>query len=304
MSKPWYREYFPASRPRDAKGGIKAHTKRGQFGESWWAQRWVAVLESFRIQSRLKRGQAYARRGQVLSIDITKGKVTARVQGSRPDPYNVAIRVKLLSDRDWAKLAKALAGQARFTAKLLAGEMPTDIEKVFQSAGLSLFPKKSGDLQTSCSCPDWSNPCKHVAAVYYLIGEEFDRDPFLILQLRGLSREELFAKLNRRGPKPPLAPLAADAAGSQAEPLPTDPRRFWSPVALPDDLFGDVARPPVTAAWPKRLGNFPFWRGHEPFLDALEQVYDEAARRGLEVFQGFQAAAPDSERSPHASRED
>src|SRR5207244_1185349 len=104
----------------------------------------------------------------------------------------------VLSNRDWAKLTKTLIGQARFTAKLLAGEMPVDIEQVFRDARLSLFPQRRDDLKTSCSCPDWSNPCKHVAAVYYLIGEEFDRDPFLIFQLRGLTREELFARLNRK----------------------------------------------------------------------------------------------------------
>ncbi len=296
MRRRWHREFFPASRPREARGGIKAQNKRGQFGESWWAQRWVAVLESFKIGGRLKRGQAYARRGQVLSIDIGKGKVTARVQGSRPQPYQVEIGVKVLADRDWSKLAKALSGQARFTAKLLAGEMPADIENVFQTAGLSLFPKKKGDLNTSCSCPDWSNPCKHVAAVYYLIGEEFDRDPFLIMQLRGLSRDELFTRLNRQAVKSAPSEVPASEDAPRTEPLPTDPRKYWAQAGLPEDLFGGVARPPVRAAWPKRLGNFPFWRGHEHFLDALEQVYDEAGRRGLEVFQGFQAQESAGER--------
>lgn len=284
--RPWYKEYFPATRPREARGGIKAQNKRGDFGESWWAKRWVSVLESFRIASRLKRGQAYARKGQVLNIDIAKGKVTARVQGSRPEPYNVVIRVKLLSNKDWAKLARTLIGQARFTAKLLAGEMPADIEQVFQSVRLSLFPQKRGDLQTACSCPDWSNPCKHVAAVYYLIGEEFDRDPFLIFQLRGLTRDELFAQLHRQTTRHRHAPPPAETQTPDTDLLPADPKQYWAPLNVPDDVYGDVEKPPVTAAWPKRLGNFPFWRGHELFLDALEEVYADAAQRGLEVFQG------------------
>src|SRR5438270_10093712 len=220
----WYsrREwYFPKSRPRQAKGGIKAQSKRGGFGQSWWAQRWIAVLESFNIGARLGRGRSYARGGQVLSIDVDKGLVKARVQGSRPKPYDIQIKVNVLPAADWKKLARAVAGQALFAAKLLAGEMPQDIEQAFTAAGLSLFPEKLRDLTTSCSCPDWSNPCKHIAAVYYLLGEEVDRDPFLLFQLRGLSREELLGILGEAGrraeaptpkePSPAPEPLAVDA---------------------------------------------------------------------------------------------
>ena len=185
--------YFPPSRPRKAKGGIKAQSKRGAFGESWWAKRWIAVLERFDIGARLGRGRSYARQGQVLSLAIDKGQVKAKVQGSRPKPYDVAIQLKTLSAADWKKLAKALSQQALFAAKLLAGQMPQDIEQAFEGVGLSLFPATHQDLDTDCSCPDWSNPCKHIAAVYYLLGEEFDRDPFLIFKLRGMSREELAA---------------------------------------------------------------------------------------------------------------
>jgi uncharacterized Zn finger protein len=288
----WYSRFPPKSRPRAAKGGIKAQTKRGQFGTSWWAKRWIAVLESFDIGARLGRGRSYARKGQVLSIDVDKGKVKARVQGSMPKPYDITIQVKELSSQEWAKLIKALSGQALFAAKLLAGEMPQDIEEVFKKAGLSLFPQKSGDLTTDCSCPDWSNPCKHVAAVYYLLGEEFDRDPFLLFRLRGLSREELFARLNETAapaagtPSEAPAAVAEEALRPAAEPLPADPKAFWAGGSLPDDLFSDVQPPPVSAAWPRRLGNFPFWRGQERFLDALEPLYRAASRRGLETFLG------------------
>ncbi len=99
--------------------------------------------------------------------------------------------MKTISGMGWSALAKALSHRAFFAAKLLAGEIPPEIEKVFEGLGLSLFPKKANDLVTDCSCPDWSNPCKHSAAVYYLLGEEFDRDPFLIFKMRGMSREDL-----------------------------------------------------------------------------------------------------------------
>jgi uncharacterized Zn finger protein len=285
----WYREFFPPSRPRAARGGIKAQSQRGQFGQSWWARRWIAVLESFDIGARLGRGRSYARSGQVLSVDVGKGKVTSRVQGSMAKPYDVSIQVKALPEKDWDRLLKVLAGQARFAAKLLAGEMPQDIEDVFKKAKLSLFPEKLGDLKTSCSCPDYSNPCKHIAAVYYLLGEEFDRDPFLLFKLRGLDREELLARLHEKGEPADAAEgggAPQEAVAPAREPLPTDPKAFWTGGGLPDDLYGEVQLPPVSAALPKRLGSFPFWRGEERFLDALESVYRQAARRGLATFRG------------------
>lgn len=282
-----YREFFPRSKPRQAKGGIKAQTKQGQFGKSWWANRWISVLESFDIGARLARGRSYARRGQVLGVDIKRGEVKSQVQGSRPKPYDIRIEVKVLAEKDWNKLIDALSGQALFVAKLLAGEMPQDIEEAFKGAGLSLFPGKRDDLKTSCSCPDYSNPCKHIAAVYYLLGEEFDRDPFLIFRLRGLERDQLLARLTAQSPKGEVDSVEEEeAAPLPDEPLPADAKAFWSKPETPPGLFGDVTRPPLSAPWPRRLGSFPFWRGQERFLDAMTALSRAAGQRGLEVFLG------------------
>ena len=120
----WDRSYYgfyPRSKPRAAKGGIKAQSKRGQFGTTWWGQRWVEVLESFHIGGRLQRGRSYARGGQVLSIDVTKGEVKAKVQGSMATPYKVSIQLKVLSPKEWGKIIKALAGQALFTVDAAMG---------------------------------------------------------------------------------------------------------------------------------------------------------------------------------------
>jgi len=294
MSWRWYHDYvyFPPSQPRAAKGGIKAQSKRGAFGESWWAKRWIAVLESFNIGSRLGRGRSYARRGQVISIAIDKGVVKARVQGSRPKPYGVTIRVKTLSGANWNKLARMLSHQAIFAAKLLAGEMPQDIEVAFEDAGLSLFPEKRKELDTECSCPDWSNPCKHIAAVYYLLGEEFDRDPFLILKLRGMNREEIVSLLGGTSRKTTSRYTRGKSAISKTgeevslllEPLVSDVSAFWDGSSLSDDLFAEVQIPPMTAALPKRLGSFPFWRGEQRFLDAIDPIYIQASSRGMDLF--------------------
>jgi uncharacterized Zn finger protein len=288
----WYDDFphFKRSIPREVRGGIKAQSKRGDFGQSWWARRWIALLESFDIGARLGRGRSYARSGQVLSIEINKGNVSAEVQGSRPKPYDVELKIKTLSTADWKKLAGALSREALFAAKLLAGEMPPDIEKIFNATGLSLFPERSKDLKTECSCPDWSNPCKHIAAVYYLLGEEFDRDPFLIFTLRGMDREGLMDMLRRATPRPeaPQKKAKTRRAPSQKDegPMASELSKFWNGENLPDDFFGEVSIPSTSAALPKKLGSFPFWRGKERFLDVMERIYANASPVGLNVFLG------------------
>ncbi|HWI59558.1 MAG TPA: SWIM zinc finger family protein [Bacillota bacterium] len=292
MSWEHYR-FFEHSAPRAAKGGIKAQSKQGKFGANWWAQRWIQVLESFQIGARLQRGRSYARRGQVLNIDIQTGLIKAKVQGSRPKPYNVEIHVRTLSAKDTERLGQVLAQQALFAAKLLAGEMPQDIEQAFTGAKLSLFPQALKDLETDCSCPDWSNPCKHIAAVYYLVGEEFDRDPFLIFKLRGVDREKLIELLGEQAAPADSAVATATAAPATgaAEPTPGEPLdpalpQFWRGADLPDGWLGEVSAPPLTAALPKRLGNFPFWRANERFLDALSPLYAQTSARAQTLLLG------------------
>ena len=294
----WFGDFYPKSKPKAVKGGIKAQSKTGAFGKTWWAKRWIAVLESFNIGARLGRGRSYARKGQVTAITIAPGKVTAKVQGSMPKPYAVMIEIPKLGAKDWEKLVRELNAQAVFAAKLLAGEMPQDIETAFARAGLSLFPKSLKEIGTDCSCPDYSNPCKHIAAVYYLLGEEFDRDPFLLFRLRGMDRETVCGRLSAPAVKPLVAGSVPEPVAA-SEPLPGDAAVFWTSNPLPADLCGDVRLPPVSAAGPKRLGGFPFWRGTDRFLDALAPAYSAAAQRGLALFEADGSPSLDtaSERS-------
>ena len=294
----WFGDFYPKSKPKAVKGGIKAQSKSGAFGTSWWAKRWIAVLESFDIGARLGRGRSYARKGQVTAITIGPGKVTAKVQGSMPKPYAVTIEIPKLGAKDWEKLVRELNAQAVFAAKLLAGEMPQDIETAFAKAGLSLFPKSLKEIGTDCSCPDYSNPCKHIAAVYYLLGEEFDRDPFLLFRLRGMDREMICGRLSAPAVKPLVAGSVPEPTAAP-EPLPGDAAAFWASGPLPADLCGDVRLPPVSAAGPKRLGGFPFWRGTDRFLDALAPTYSASAQCGLALFEAESSPSLDtaSERS-------
>src|SRR5215213_7061295 len=118
MSRWDYWDYYEQKPARAVKGGIKAQSKRGEFGSNWWAKRWIAVLESFDIGARLGRGRSYARKGQVMSIDVKPGKVTAKGQGSRPKPYSVTIELAPLGKSDWKKVVEELSRQAIFAAKL------------------------------------------------------------------------------------------------------------------------------------------------------------------------------------------
>jgi len=255
MSGRW--EDWPPARPIRVDGGIKARSKRGAIGEQWWSRRFISVLESYGMSGRLARGRSYARAGQVLDFELAQGKVTARVQGSRVRPYQVRIGVLPLTTAQWRRVQDRLAGQALFRAKLLAGEMPREIEEVFAECGTPLFPRSAADLDMHCSCPDWEVPCKHLAAVCYVLAEEFDRDPFGMLAWRGKARDELLAALRRiqagrSGPGQDAAtarPAAATGAGLDvpAPPLEDCLEGFWSAGLSPARLRALATAPDASA---------------------------------------------------------
>jgi uncharacterized Zn finger protein len=163
--------------------------------KEWWAQQWVDLLNSYRFKKRLERGRRYAMEGNVVSIDFSEQKIIAKVQGTDPEPYELSLWLDQFTEEDWQYVVKSLSERAIFSAKLLAGEMPANIEDVFATNGLRLFPFKLSEIHSRCSCPDKANPCKHIAAVYYLLGDRFSEDPFLLFQLRGRSQAELIANL-------------------------------------------------------------------------------------------------------------
>lgn len=187
--------YPPPSRPRAVEGGLKARSTRGAIGRTWWSGRFTEVLEGIGLGNRLARGRNYARRGQVISLEVGPGSAAALVQGSRAKPYRIRITIPAYGKPEWAALERVLAGNAWYAATLLSGEMPEDIEDLFTQQGLSLFPASAAELSMDCSCPDRQVPCKHIAAAFYLLAEAFDDDPFTILAWRGREREELLANV-------------------------------------------------------------------------------------------------------------
>ncbi len=190
-----YGWFPPPSRPRAVQGGLKARSSRGAIAKTWWSERFIAVLEDIGLGSRLQRGRSYARRGQVMSLGVQPGSVIAVVKGSRVRPYRVRIGIAAFGKSEWAQAERLLAADAWYAARLLAGEMPEDVEDVFSRLGLSLFPTSAKEFSLDCSCPDSVVPCKHVAATFYLLAESFDQDPFAILAWRGRDRADLLANL-------------------------------------------------------------------------------------------------------------
>ena len=275
---------FPYGPPKRVEGGIRAHSTKGAIGETWWSKRFIAVLESFpALGGRLVRGRNYARAGQVLRLVIVPGVVRAIVQGSRPDPYNVSIELSIYDSPTWTRIEQAMAAQAVFLARLLAGEMPQQIEEASTAAGAPLFPARREDLRMSCSCPDATVPCKHLAATLYLLAEAFDTDPFEILHWRGRDRQTLLANLRalrgarapkrRRAPEPVRAGIGAAAAlADMASPdLAESAARFWvAPVPLPrrpPTLVTDVDL--VLRALPTPDASL----GGAALIDALRELY-------------------------------
>jgi uncharacterized Zn finger protein len=277
-----YEPYYKPNKPKEAKDGIKARSQGGAFARNWWAKRWIAALERLVDAARLTRGRSYARKGQVLAIEETGGGIAARVQGSRSTPYKITIQIAALGDAQWDRVIDALAEQAMFTAQLLAGEMPQDIEQAFEAAQVNLFPSRGDDLKTNCSCPDSANPCKHIAATHYILGERFDEDPFLIFRLRGRTQEQVMAALRQR--------RAGDEEIIEDEtqeveaviPLETQIAHFWE-FSGPVEGFSVSIKPP-TIEMPllKRLGEAGFIPG-PPLETLLRGAYQSISRKAVEA---------------------
>ena len=226
---PWHE--FPASKPLPVEGGMVTSKRRGQMADTWWSKRFTDVLESFGLGARMQRGRRYARSGQVMSLDVTPGLIAAQVQGSRRTPYVVTVQSPQPSALQWRKVDDAFAARVGFAAQLLADEVPTELEDVFDDAGVALFPATWGDVRANCNCPDWENPCKHIAAVLYVYADLLDADPWLLLLWRGRTRDEVLGHLRVETP--------ADGVDNPVAP--------WWPL-VPGRTRREVPRPEVGSA--------------------------------------------------------
>lgn len=263
---PWQRN--PASVPRKAVGGVATSKQRGAMAATWWSRRFTEVLESYGLGARMQRGRRYARTGQVLGVEVRTALIAAQVQGSRARPYLVTISLPEPTATQWAAIESAMAAKVGFVARLLAGEVPPDLESVFRQAGVPLFPASWRDVRSDCSCPDWENPCKHIAAVLYVFADQLDADPWLVLAWRGRTREQILDSLGAGSSSAPveeIAPWWPFASGALPDLPPAAPD---AALDAPDDPGAvlDALRP------------LDVELGAAPFTDALRPLYRHLVR--------------------------
>lgn len=266
-----------------------------KFSRTWWGKVFIEALESFSDSGRLSRGRSYANNDKIKSYKITNNVIKAKVRGSinpyfgvyKEPLYDTKIEIKTISPEDWSKIISYLGSKAKFVSQLLMGQIPDNIEDVFEQFNLHLLPHSELDFETDCSCPDWSNPCKHIAGVYYLVARELDQEPFLLFQLRGISREQLRQELE----KTPLGKtLAATIKGESIEIEPvssyhTKPekveteetvnwRNFWQGQKRLPTNVELVTQSPISGVLIKKAGDFPsFWQKDISFIEVMEEFY-------------------------------
>lgn len=273
----WWDDYPSGPKPPPPEHGIKIK----KAGTTWWGQRWIQALEGLSpiYSSRLARGKTYARAGRAHDLVIAPGLVTAKVAGSRPDPYEVQIRLTPLGDAEWKKVIVELASRALFAAELLAGRMPNEIESAF--TGVGLFPRNESDLRTSCNCPDVSNPCKHIAATHYVLGDAFDRDPFLLFELRGKSKATLLDALRaaRGGGKPKKEKKRTAPEIPKVDLAGTSHAHYDLPRGELPTLTLSFEAPSAHGAALRQLGAPATWKSEVAPADLLAPLIEAAAER-------------------------
>ena len=254
---------------------------RNEFGSNWWSKKWNNAISSFTISSRMDKGREYARAGNVLNLEISKGEIQAEVQGGKQTPYKVNMEIDGFSKEQWEKIMKIMSQKAIFCAKLLNGEMPENIEEAFKESGVSLFPKKQIHLITECSCPDAANPCKHIAAVHYMLGLEFDKDPFVILKLRGMAKEEFLKALRvlRSGDENNNVRRRARVSRKSKKTIEDLTKEFEYPFELDEELLNmdfSYEPPEVKYGIIKTLGIPDFCTAEDEFGYKMRWAYTNA----------------------------
>ena len=273
-----------------------------QFSRTWWGQKFIAAIENLTDSGRLSRGRSYARGNKVKAFDIKDGVVVAQVRGSvnpyfgvYTEPlYITTIEFQPISAANWSAVIALIASKASLISRLLLNEIPHNIEASFNQIGLNFLPGSRKDLKTNCSCPDYSNPCKHIAGVYYLVAAELDRDPFLLFELRGISKQNLMKELA----KSPLGQaLSAELQLEQQPPRPAasyhpsphtigtdicaDLRDFWHGAKRLPQTIEPIPQIPVAGIPVKKQGDFPaFWDRDNSFTDAMETLYEQVKAKG------------------------
>ncbi|MCB9839106.1 MAG: hypothetical protein H6813_07190 [Phycisphaeraceae bacterium] len=279
---------------RRTPAAIKLSTKEGPVATSWVGLRWMRYFESHADPHTVAMGITLARQSVVRRLDIGHGSITALLHGRGEPKRTVTLAVATYDHEFWERLTRSMADQSLFAAKLLAGDLPRDVEDLFAPMGIRLFPSEPDDVKLRVKGPqhdieDLVSP--DVCCVAAIIAERLDSDPFLLFHLRGIPEDEFRERLRQRralagaasGLAPAYAPKPIEAAQTPAQPLETLLDDFWSGGEGLDDFETPLARPQVSHALLRRLGPSPFHVGKFPLVGLLATCYDtisESAIRG------------------------
>jgi uncharacterized Zn finger protein len=239
---------------------------------NWWGTAWVEKMTRLAEPTRFAEGEKYARTGRVLSIRSEGRTINGRVQGPSELASTVRISFDAFSGEQWERLFAQVRDRAAFASSLSSGDLPLEIHAAFSKSKLRFMPERFVDLHLECACPDWLKPCKHMVALWLKFARDFDRDPFLLFELRGLRRDEVLALLRVREPAAAAEPVAEEfpeiVIPLNPEALPADPAAFWSAPPLPATPSETPDRRLLDDDIFQRLED---WPGNEP---QFHQIYD------------------------------
>lgn len=177
--------------------GIRNPLDTAEREPGWWATQWINLVQRSNIGYRLERAKYYAFLGQVFSIEILEGRIQGLVQGAVPEPYRISISMPVISASRWSGVLESVL-DFRTCVRLFSGDLPLEFAPLLKKFGdIDLIPEDFQSFHSKCTCPDWSNPCKHIAAVHLLVAYELDRDPLVLLKFRGLNKDTLLDCLQR-----------------------------------------------------------------------------------------------------------
>jgi uncharacterized Zn finger protein len=274
-----------------------------KHSRTWWGQKFISALESFTDSGRLQRGRSYSGENRILSFEISNGVVKATIRGNvnpyfgvyKEPKYKTEIEMTKIAAKDWTKIIENMSSKASIVSRLLLNEVPENIEDSF--VGKHLLPHSRKDWQTKCSCPDSANPCKHLAGLCYRLAGELDQDPFLLFELRGLSKQALQTELAKSSLGKALASELGDRT-YEIEPatsyftkpqtiaskeIPTL-KQFWQGQKRLPQTIPFSTPVTVSAIVIKKQGdNPPFWDKSTSFIETMEELYIRVKTKNSEL---------------------
>lgn len=304
------RPYTPPVRPLPAKarkvrGGVKLPAGEVAGPTAWAAQRWLRLTEMAGEGQRMVDGLDYARQGQTKRIDVRPGVIEAYVQGRADRPYVSSMKMSVITLEQWDRVVMAMSEGAMYSAKLLAGELPSNIEEVFIPLGLKLFPAELSDVEVNCTCSDFvaGTWCKHLCCTAYLLGHKLASEPFLMFSVRGLEAQDLLERLRQRravtgaalGATPVYQQRVPGVEGLSVPALQDMSAKFWDVPAELRNLDLPIEPPQVSHPLLRRLGPSPFPSAQFPLVGLLASCYESISSKALDTSGGGSGAGEGAE---------